>query len=36
MFASLLLDTLFLHMPTMELNKGDDEDSDYFEEVHIS
>lgn len=27
---------LFLHMPTMELNKGDQEDSDYEEEVNIS
>ena len=35
MFAALLLETLFLHMPTMELNQGDFEDSDYVEEVHI-
>lgn len=35
MFAGLLLKTLFLHMPTMELNKGDLEDSDYEEEVNI-
>jgi hypothetical protein len=35
MLAALLLQTLFLHMPTMELNKGDAEDSDYEEEVNI-
>ena len=36
MLASLYLQTLFLHMPTMELNKGDAEDSDFEEEVNIS
>lgn len=36
MLGALLLQTLFLHMPTMELNKGDAEDSDYEEEVNIS
>lgn len=28
--------TLHLFMPTMELNRGDDEDSDYEEEVRIA
>jgi hypothetical protein len=36
MLASYILNTLFLHMPTMELNKGDAEDSDYEEEVNIN
>ncbi len=36
MLAALFLQTLFLHMPTMELNKGDAEDSDYEEEVNIN
>lgn len=36
MLAALLLQTLFLHMPTMDLNKGDAEDSDYEEEVNIN
>ncbi len=36
MIAALLLQTLFLHMPTMELNKGDAEDSDYEEEANIN
>ena len=27
---------MFLHMPTMDLNKGDAEDSDYEEEVNIN
>jgi len=36
MLAALLLQTLFLHMPTMELNKGDAEDSDYEEEANIN
>ena len=36
MLGGMLLHTLFLHMPTMELNKGDAEDSDYEEEVNIS
>jgi len=36
MLAALQLQTLFLHMPTMELNKGDAEDSDYEEEVNIN
>jgi hypothetical protein len=36
MLSWLLLGTLFLHMPTMELNKGDAEDSDYEEEVNIN
>ena len=36
MFCALLLQTMFLHMPTMELNKGDAEDSDYEEEVNIN
>jgi hypothetical protein len=36
MMASVLLQITFLHMPTMELNKGDAEDSDYEEEVNIS
>ena len=36
MLASYCLQILFLHMPTMELNKGDAEDSDYEEEVNIS
>ena len=36
MLAALVLNTLFLHMPTMDLNKGDDEDSDYEEEVNIN
>lgn len=36
MFSAHLLNSLYLHMPTMELNKGDAEDSDYEEEVNIS
>jgi len=36
MLASMLLQLLYLHMPTMELNKGDAEDSDYEEEVNIN
>lgn len=36
MIAALLMQALFLHMPTMELNKGDAEDSDYEEEVNVS
>lgn len=36
MLGALLMQTLFLHMPTMELSKGDAEDSDYEEEVLIS
>jgi hypothetical protein len=36
MLSSLLLQLLYLHMPTMELNKGDAEDSDYEEEVNIN
>jgi hypothetical protein len=36
MFSAYLLNSLFLHMPTMEINKGDDEDSDNEEEVNIS
>ena len=33
--AYLYLRTLFLHLPTMELNKGDDEDSDFEEKAII-
>ncbi len=36
MMAAYLLDTMFLHMPTMEYNKGDAEDSDYEETVNVS
>ena len=36
MVAALLLQTHFLHMPTMEINKGDAEDSDYEEEANIA
>ena len=36
MLAGLLLQTMFLHMPTMELCKGDAEDSDYEEDVSIA
>jgi len=36
MFAALYMNTLFLHMPTMDINKGEFEDSDYEEEVLIS
>ena len=36
MMAAYYLSMNFLHMPTMELNKGDLEDSDYEEEVNIS
>jgi hypothetical protein len=35
MIAGMTLQTLFLHIPTMELNKGDAEDSDYEEEINI-
>ena len=35
LIAHLYLKTLFLHMPTMELNKGDEEDSDYEERAKI-
>lgn len=34
--SAYLLDTMFLHMPTMEYNKGDAEDSDYEENVTVS
>ena len=34
--AYLYLRTLFLHLPTMELNKGDDEDSDFEEKAIIN
>eukprot|EP00349_Pseudokeronopsis_sp_Brazil_P011001 CAMPEP_0202978254 /NCGR_PEP_ID=MMETSP1396-20130829/84742_1 /ASSEMBLY_ACC=CAM_ASM_000872 /TAXON_ID= /ORGANISM="Pseudokeronopsis sp., Strain Brazil" /LENGTH=84 /DNA_ID=CAMNT_0049717171 /DNA_START=2842 /DNA_END=3096 /DNA_ORIENTATION=- len=27
---------MFLHMPTMEINRGDQEDSDYEEEINIT
>lgn len=33
--AYLYLRTLFLHMPTIELNKGEDEDSDFEEKAII-
>jgi len=33
--AYLYLRTLFLHLPTMEINKGDDEDSDNEEKAII-
>eukprot|EP00347_Sterkiella_histriomuscorum_P005987 403354508 len=36
MMAAYFLQTCFLHMPTMELNKGDLEDSDFEEEVNIA
>ena len=36
MLAAMLLQAMFLHMPTMDLNKGDAEDSDYEEEVNIN
>lgn len=36
MFSAMVLQTLHLHMPTMELNKGEAEDSDYEEEVNIA
>lgn len=36
MISALILKTLFLHMPTMDLNKGEAEDSDYEEEINIS
>ena len=36
MMASLILQITFLHMPTMDLNKGDAEDSDYEEQVNIN
>lgn len=35
-FCYKYLSTLFLFMPTMHCNKGDEEDSDYEEEVRIS
>ena len=31
-----MLQTMFLHMPTMEFNKGDQEDSDYEETVEVA
>lgn len=36
MFLSIYLNSLFLNMPTMNINKGDEEDSDDEEEVLIS
>lgn len=36
MFCDKYLKTLHLFMPTMSINMGDKEDSDYEEEVHIS
>jgi len=35
-FCYKYLQTLKLFMPTMSMNKGDEEDSDYEEEVRIS
>lgn len=35
MFGSKYLDALHLEMPTMRLNKGDDEDSDFEETILI-
>ena len=35
MFGSKYLDALQLDMPTMKLNKGDDEDSDFEETILI-
>jgi hypothetical protein len=34
-FGAKFMRTLHLFMPTMEFNRGDDEDSDYQEEVRI-
>jgi hypothetical protein len=36
MFAYKLFEILYLLMPTMSINKGDKEDSDYEEEVLIA
>mmetsp|Transcript_9981 Transcript_9981/g.9917 ORF Transcript_9981/g.9917 Transcript_9981/m.9917 type:complete len:177 (+) Transcript_9981:452-982(+) len=36
MFSAMLLNSLFLHMPTMEMNRGEQEDSDYEEEINIA
>lgn len=36
MLGAKLMQTLYLLMPTMQLSKGDAEDSDYEEEVNIS
>ena len=36
MFVSKYLQLLHLHMPTMNVNRGDDEDSNYEEEILIA
>ena len=36
MFVSKYLQMLHLHMPTMNVNRGDDEDSNYEEEILIA
>lgn len=36
MLGAMLMQTMYLLMPTIQLSKGDAEDSDYEEEVNIS
>ena len=35
MFGAKFLSTFKLFMPTMDMNRGDDENSDYEEEIFI-